>query len=40
MVGSLYTLVGVFGYLAFPATVGSNILNSFPTDDTLIQVRA
>jgi hypothetical protein len=26
------------GYFAFPTTVSSNVLNSFPADDTVIQV--
>ncbi|KAF6255255.1 transmembrane amino acid transporter protein-domain-containing protein [Scenedesmus sp. NREL 46B-D3] len=33
-----YTAVGISGYFAFPATVSSNVLNSFPADDTVIQV--
>lgn len=33
-----YTAVGVSGYFAFPTTVNSNVLNSFPADDVVIQV--
>jgi amino acid permease len=35
-----YCLVGVFGYLAFPATVHSNILTNFPQGDPLMQAIA
>lgn len=33
-----YLAVGFAGYLAFPTTVSSNVLNSFAADDPLIQV--
>ena len=33
-----YVAVGVAGYVAYPGTVGGNVLNSFPEDDRLMQV--
>eukprot|EP00878_Enallax_costatus_P011109 GHUV01011602.1.p1 GENE.GHUV01011602.1~~GHUV01011602.1.p1 ORF type:complete len:461 (+),score=81.03 GHUV01011602.1:314-1696(+) len=33
-----YMSVGVAGYLAYPLNVSSNVLNSFPADDVLIQI--
>ncbi|MEW5314672.1 MAG: hypothetical protein WDW38_006147 [Sanguina aurantia] len=35
-----YLLVGSAGYIAYPLNANSNILNSFPADDHVIQVRA
>ena len=34
-----YLCVGVAGYLAFPTSVASNVLLSFPPDDWLMQAR-
>lgn len=34
-----YMAVGYAGYLAYPLTVSSNVLNSFPPDDIAMQVR-
>ncbi len=34
-----YLCVGLAGYLAFPTTVASNVLLSFPPDDWLMQAR-
>lgn len=34
-----YLLVGSAGYIAYPLNANSNILNSFPADDHIIQVR-
>lgn len=33
-----YVAVGIGGYLAFPTKVASNVLNSFPADDVVMQV--
>ena len=33
-----YCLTGLFAYLAFPTTIQSNILNTFPSTDALMQV--
>lgn len=33
-----YLAVGFAGYLAFPLTVGGNVLNAFPLDDVVMQV--
>lgn len=33
-----YCLVGTFGYLAYPKDVESNVLNSFPHGEVIIQV--
>lgn len=35
-----YMAVGVAGYMAYPLTVSSNVLNSFPSNDVALQVRA
>ena len=34
-----YALMGLFGYLAFPRTAKSNILNSFGGADRVMQAR-
>ncbi len=33
-----YQAVGIAGYAAFPRTVASNVLNTFPSEDPLMQV--
>lgn len=33
-----YSIVGLFGYMAFPTTAKSNILNSFGATDHIMQV--
>jgi sodium-coupled neutral amino acid transporter 7/8 len=38
MTGAGYCLIGTAGYLAFPTVVSSNILNSFPADDPMLQL--
>jgi sodium-coupled neutral amino acid transporter 7/8 len=38
LIASGYIVVGAAGYSAFPTTVTSNILNTFPADDVLMQV--
>lgn len=38
LIASGYIVVGAAGYAAFPTSVSSNILNTFPADDVLMQV--
>lgn len=35
---TMCSVMGLFGYFAFPTGVDSNIMNSFLQDDTLMQV--
>ena len=39
LIATGYIVVGTAGYAAFPASVSSNILNTFPPDDIVMQVR-
>jgi amino acid permease len=38
LIAAGYVAVGVAGYAAYPTTVSSNILNTFPANDTAMQV--
>ena len=38
LIWSGYVAVGAAGYVAYPATVGDNVLNTFPGGDALMQV--
>lgn len=39
LIAAGYIGVGAAGYMAFPTSVSSNILNTFPADDPIMQVR-
>jgi hypothetical protein len=39
LIAAGYIVVGAAGYAAFPGTVSSNILNTFPRDDAIMQAR-
>jgi amino acid permease len=39
LIASGYIVVGAAGYAAFPNSVSSNILNTFPADDVVMQAR-